>query len=269
MPEVVLITGASSGLGLTTARFLTEKGYTVYGTSRNPNNYPELNEFSLLPLDVLDKDSISRCVKKIISKSNKIDVLICNAGLGIVGPLELVNHQQVSRLFETNCFGVISVIQEVLPHMREAKKGFILNISSIAGYMGLPYRGVYSSSKAALDKLTESLRLEVAEFGIRVSTLAPGSFATPITNRRIKVEVPESSSYHETYTRIHKQINQDVDGGGNPIEVAKKVHQIIKKRNPKVHYRVGPPMQKLSIVLKDLLPSKTYEKLLKNHYKLH
>lgn len=269
MSQVVLITGASSGLGHTTARYLACKGHTVYGTSRYPQKYSGIIDFKLLKMDVTCEKSIKKCVDQVIQSDEKIDVLICNAGLGMVGPLEMVEQKSIETLFQTNVIGVLSVIQEVLPHMRKRGNGFVLNISSIAGYMGLPYRGIYSATKSALDKLTESLRLEVAEFGIKVSTLAPGSFATPITNRRISVEVDQSSPYHNSFRRIHKQIDQDVNQGGDPQDVAKKIYRIIQRKKPKVHYRVGLPLQRFSIFLKDILPGKTYERLLKNHYKLN
>ncbi len=268
MSKVVLITGASSGLGCTTAKYLAQRGYIVYGTSRFPQKYASITDFQLLKMDVISKESIKECVNQVIQSARKIDVLICNAGLGMIGPLESVDQKSIETLFQTNVMGVLSVIQEVLPHMRQSSNGFILNISSIAGYMGLPYRGIYSATKSALDKLTESLRLEVMEFGIKVSALAPGSFATPITNRRVTVDVDESSPYYNSFRRIHQKIDQDVNQGGNPHDVAKMIHRIINKNKPKIHYRVGPSTQKLAIILKDFLPGKTYEKILKNHYQL-
>ena len=268
MSKVVFVTGASSGLGLTIANFLVTKGYKVYGTSRNPSNYPEIKGFQLLKLDVHNEDSIKNAIAYLLQNEKKIDVLICNAGLGMIGPAELVNIDSAKTLFETNFFGVLRVVQNVIPTMRQQKNGLIINVSSIAGYMGLPYRSIYSASKAALDKLTESLRIELCEFGINVCTLAPGSYATPITNRRLRVDVGAESPYHDTYNRIHKKINEDVDQGRDPNEVAQKIADIINQPSPNVHYRVGSNVQRLSIVLKNILPSKTYERLIRKHYNI-
>lgn len=268
MSKVVLVTGASSGLGLTIAKFLVTNGYKVYGTSRNPSNYPEIKSFQLLKLDVHNADSIKNAIAYILQNEKKIDILICNAGLGMVGPAELVDIDSAITLFETNFFGVLRVIQNVIPTMRQQENGLIINVSSIAGYMGLPYRSIYSSSKAALDKLTESLRMELCEFGIHVCTLAPGSYATPITNRRLKVDVGSESPYYDTYNRIHGKINQDVDDGRDPIEVAQKIVDIIDQPSPNVHYRVGSNVQRFSIALKNILPSKIYERLIRKHYNI-
>src|SRR5690554_6750567 len=153
------ITGASSGIGEAIAEFLQDKGYRVYGTSRSPQKYPE-SKVKLIALEVTDTDSIQKAVQYIIEKENKIDVLINNAGAGITGALEEIPSERIKQNFETNLFGPIEVIKAVLPQMRKQKSGMIINITSIAGYMGLPYRSVYSASKGALELITEALRID-------------------------------------------------------------------------------------------------------------
>ena len=167
MQKVVLITGASSGLGLATITSF-KKGFTVFGTSRDPKKYTDKLPFDLLPLEITDRDSINKCVNEVIKRSNKIDILINNAGRGITGPIEEINHNAVIDNFETNCFGPVNMCQAVLPHMRSQSSGLIVNITSIAGHTGLPFRGIYSASKSALSIITESLRIEVKKFGIDV-----------------------------------------------------------------------------------------------------
>ena len=141
MSKVVLITGGSSGIGKAIGEFLFHKGYTVYGTSRNPDKITN-SIFTLIALDVRNKESIQKAVQKVISISNQVDIVINNAGVGITGPIEETSTDEMRNNFETNCFGPIEVIKAVLPQMRKQKSGLIINITSIAGYMGLPYRGI-------------------------------------------------------------------------------------------------------------------------------
>ena len=144
MSKVVLITGGSSGIGKSVGEFLQIKGFKVYGTSRNPDNYPD-SKFPIVALDVTEPETISRCINEVLEKESKIDVLINNAGAGITGPIEEIPETEIKRNFETNFFGPISVIKAVLPSMRKQNSGLIINVTSIAGYMGLPYRGIYLS----------------------------------------------------------------------------------------------------------------------------
>jgi NAD(P)-dependent dehydrogenase (short-subunit alcohol dehydrogenase family) len=267
MKKVILITGASSGIGKSIGEFLHHKGFVVYGTSRNPERIKN-SIFPLIALDVRDVDSIISAVNSIITTTGKIDVVINNAGVGITGPLEEIPMEEIKNNFETNFFGPIEVMKAVLPQMRLQKSGLIINITSIAGYMGLPYRSVYSASKGALELITESLRMEVKPFGIHITNIAPGDFATNIAAGRYHAPLIENSDYQLTYGSVLKAMDEHVDSGSNPIEMAEKVFEIIQKSNPNIHYKVGAFMQKFSIVLKRILPDKTYEKMLMKHYKL-
>ncbi|WP_417351224.1 SDR family oxidoreductase [Flavobacterium alkalisoli] len=267
MKRVVFITGGSSGIGKSVGEFLAEKGYTVYGTSRNPQRVPE-SKFPLVALDVRDVQSIKAAVSEVIQKEGRLDILINNAGVGITGPLEEIPAEEIKNNFETNLFGPIEVMKAVLPQMRDQKNGLIINVTSIAGYMGLPYRSVYSASKGALELITEGLRMEVKGFGVTISNIAPGDFATNIAAGRYHAPLVKGSPYEVPYGNTLNMMNDHVDSGSNPTEMAEAVYAIIKDPNPNVHYKVGAFMQKFSIVLKRLLPDKVYEKLLMNHYKL-
>ena len=267
MSKVVLITGGSSGIGKSIGEFLHHKGFIVYGTSRNPQTV--LNSvFPLVALDVRNVESIQAAVAKIIATSGKIDVVINNAGVGITGPLEEIPTAEIKNNFETNFFGPIEVMKAVLPQMRQQKSGLIINVTSIAGYMGLPYRSVYSASKGALELITEALNMEVKSFGINITNVAPGDFATNIASGRFHAPLIKGSAYEIPYGTTLKTMDEHVDSGSNPDEMAVAVYNIIQAKNPKVHYKVGAFMQKFSIVLKRLLPDKVYEKMLMNHYKL-
>ncbi len=267
MSKVVLITGASSGIGRSIGEFLIQKGCTVYGTSRNPkdqDSYP----FQLIALDVTKPETIQKAVAHIVSKAGRLDVLVNNAGMGITGPIEDTPTDEMRKVFDTNFFGAIDVMKAVLPQMRKQQKGLIINVTSIAGYMGLPFRGLYSATKGALELITESTRMEVKPFGIDITNVAPGDFATNIAAGRYHTPVFEDSAYKEKYAENLALMDADVDGGMSPEVMANAVYKIIQTRKPKGHYKVGAFMEKFSIVLKRMLPDKLYEKLLMNHYKL-
>lgn len=267
MSKVVLITGGSSGIGKAIGEFLFHKGFTVYGTSRNPEKIAN-SLFPLIALDVRNTESIVHAVEKVISISKRIDVVINNAGVGITGPIEEIPSEEIKNNFETNFFGPIEVIKAVLPQMREQNSGLIINITSIAGYMGLPYRGVYSASKGALEIITEAISMEVKNFGVNVVNVAPGDFATNIASGRYHAPVIEGSAYEIPYGNTLQQMDEHVDSGSNPDEMAMAIYRIINDKNPKLHYKVGAFMQKFSIVLKRVLPDRVYEKMLMNHYGL-
>lgn len=267
MSKVVLITGGSSGIGKSTGEFLLSKGYVVYGTSRNPERYAS-SKFKLIALDVADVNSIKKAIQAVIEASGRIDILINNAGAGITGPIEEIPDAEIKRNFETNFFGPINVIKSVLPQMRQQNSGLIINITSIAGYMGLPYRGIYSASKGALGLITEAFRMEIKDFNIQMTNLAPGDIATNIAAGRYHVSVTENSPYKSQYGSVLKSIDEDVDNGNDPTLVANAIYKIINTSHPKIHYKVGAFMQKFSVILKRILPGKVYEKLLLNHHKL-
>lgn len=267
MSKVVLITGATSGIGKSSAEFLSKKNFIVYGTGRNPK-HSDHDSYSMVALDVTQADSIQKAIDSIIAKEGRIDVLVNNAGMGITGPIEETPSEEMKKVFNTNFFGAIDVMKAVLPYMRNQQSGIIINITSIAGYMGLPYRGVYSATKGALDLVSEAVRMEVKEFGINITTIAPGDIATNIAAGRYHTPVFENSPYKKNYQMNLNLMDSHVDSGLAPVKIAEKIYKIIHSNQPKVHHKVGVFMEKFSIILKRLLPSKAYEKLLMNHYKL-
>ena len=266
--KVVFITGASSGIGKSVALYLTDKGFTVYGTSRNPNKITEKLPFKLVALDVADNKTIQAAIQQVIEAEGQLDIVINNAGVGITGPLEETPDVEIKKAFQTNVFGPLDVIKAALPQMRKQKCGLIINVTSIAGYMGLPYRGVYSATKATLEILTEAFRMEIKDFNIQMTNVAPGDFATNIASGRYHSPVLKNSPYQKPYGDTLKLMDQHVDHGSDPKEMAKAIYKIINTPKPKIHYKVGAFMQKFSIILKCILPDKVYEKMLLNHYKL-
>lgn len=267
MSKVVLITGGSSGIGKSIGEFLSLKGFTIYGTSRTPERYPD-SKFNLVKLDVSDTTSIHEAVSAVIAKSGRLDVLINNAGAGITGPIEEIPDVEIQRNFDTNLFGPIRVIKAVLPQMRVQNSGLIINVTSIAGYMGLPYRGVYSASKGALELITEAFRMEIKDFNIHMTNVAPGDFATNIAAGRYHAPIKEDSPYKKPYGDTLNLMDAHVSEGKDPLLMAHAIYKVITTKNPKIHYKVGEFIQKFSIVLKRILPDKVYERMLMNHYKL-
>ncbi len=257
--QVILITGASSGIGRSTAEYLVGKGYRVFGASRSQ---PTQADFEWVCMDVTDDASVIEAVNLVLDKAGRIDILVNNAGLGIVGPLEETSDALIQEVFNTNVFGMLRVCRAVIPFFREQRSGLILNISSIAAEMGLPFRGVYSASKASLEILTESLSMELKEFNIRVCSLLPGDIATGINQNRLVVGLPEGSVYARRFAKIHQQINEEVARAAQPIVIARAVARIIGKKNPELHYTVGPFIQKAAILLRRILPQRSFERLL-------
>ncbi|MDA7711485.1 SDR family oxidoreductase [Flavobacteriaceae bacterium] len=268
MSKVVVITGASSGLGRATAQHLSEQGHRVFGTCRNPSQHQATAGFEMLPLEITDTTSIQSLVQCVREKAQRIDVLINNAGVGITGPQEEITMEAIHQHFKTNCYGPLELIQAVLPHMRQQKTGLIINITSIAADMGLPFRGPYAAAKSALERMSEALRMEVKAFRIEICNLAPGDFVSNIAQGRHHAPLLEDSPYYEPYKTSLEMMNAHVEQGIDPKAIVAKIEAIMEQKNPEVRYKVGAPLQKISGVLKVLLPSRWFEKLLMNHYKL-
>lgn len=266
MSKVILITGASSGLGDTMAAYLAKQGHIVYGTSRSIEQQPK--PFKTLNMDVTSDESVHKAIDQILKEQGRIDVLVNNAGLAIAGPVESLPLDEVQRVFDTNVMGVLRTIQAVLPSMRSKRSGLIINISSIAAEAGLPFRGGYCASKAALDRLTEALRLEVASFGIQACYVQPGGTKTDINKNRLRVNLPLGNVYKETFDRTYTLIDESVSQGIDADVFGPLIEKIIQSPSVERLYRVGKPLEKFSVVLKSLLPTGFYERMIRNHYKM-
>lgn len=266
MNKTVLITGASSGFGKATAEILVSKGYTVYGTSRNQIRDEYIH---FIVMDVRDRDSVKRGVNIIIEEQGRLDVVINNAGMGIGGSLEMATSEEIELQMGTNFHGCVNVCQTVLPIMREQGGGQIINLSSIGGIMGLPYQGFYSASKFAIEGFTEALAAEVKGFNIKVSMIEPGDFATNFTARRKNSELTaKSKAYSESFARSLSLIEKEENGGLKPTVLAKKIVKIIESRQPRLRYVVANFEQKLSVLLKRILPGNWFVNILRNYYKV-
>ncbi len=263
--KIVLLTGASGGLGSAIAKHLSQNNYKVYGTGRKKVSS---DDFTWVYMDLSDSSSIEKTIETILSKESKIDILINNAGIGMTGSIEESKPEEVRKIFEVNFFGMLYTIQKVLPFMRRQKSGIIINISSIAGYTGLPFRGFYSATKSAVMRMTEALSSEVKQFGIKVIDIAPGDFQTNIAEGRLYSELKSDSPYFKDYQLVLKMIDDEVDNGLQPKVLGLKISKIVQLKHPKLRYNIGLFLQRMTPILKCLLPGRFFEKLINNHYKM-
>lgn len=261
--KVIVITGSSSGIGQTLANHFVERGHIVYGLSRSRK---DTIQFKHIATDVTNKTNVFQSFQQIISETGRIDVLINNAGIGMLGAVEDVSKEDFDKLLDVNVYGVIYTMQAVLPLMRKQKSGHILNVSSIASNHGLPFRGFYSASKSIIDRLTESIRLENQHTGIEIATLNFGDINTPIAESRVQSTV--SDFYKKKYEKLVPLIDEEVKKGMEPEKLIPIVEKFIHKTNLKPHYNIGKPIQKFSITLKRIIGQRMFEKLLANYSKL-
>lgn len=263
--KVILITGASSGLGKAIGLRLAKAGHIVYGTSRQPQLNDGHSAFPFLAMDVTDDRSVHEAIAEVIGRSGRLDVVINNAGLGIQGPAEDITSELAQRLMDTNVIGPHRVCRAALPHMRTQRSGLIINITSVAGNFGLPYRSFYSASKAALERYTEALSTEVARFGITALTVQPGEFNTNIAAARLRPDVI-SEANKPGYEKAMEVLGGSMHYSREPDELAQVVERIINSTSPKTTYIVAQGVQRMSIILKKILPGRLFEGMVRKHY---
>lgn len=266
MSKVILISGASSGLGKTLGLQLHQLGNTVFGTSRNPQKYDL--PFQMVMMDLERPETIKAAVQTIINEAGRIDILINNAGIGIAGPLEHQRLESIEKVWRTNVSGTLLLSKEVVPFMREQGGGKLLNISSLAGVLGLPYRSCYSASKAAVDLLSDSWRMELQPFKVQSTSIWCGDMQTPIGDRRLQDFNREDPVYQASYERVYHAIDEDVASGLSVEEAAGRVVQIVEKQKLRRRYVVAKPLQKAAILAKRLLPDATFDLIINRFSKL-
>lgn len=265
MGKIIIITGASSGFGKMTSERLASHGHTVYGICRRAMEHPGI---AYLQADVRDRERIAQIVKEVYDKEGRIDVLINNAGMGIGGALELATPEEISAQMDINFMGCVNMCQQVLPYMRRQRAGRIINLSSIGGIMGLPYQGFYSASKFAIEGFSEALSAEVKGFGITVSMVEPGDFATNFTaSRRNSQATMDDPDYGPIFRRSLGLIEKEENGGLQPDVLAKRIEKIVNAKRPRLRYVVSNFEQWLSVVLKRICPGNWFVDILVDYYK--
>jgi NAD(P)-dependent dehydrogenase (short-subunit alcohol dehydrogenase family) len=259
--KVVLVTGASSGIGQAIARRLAARGWRVFGTSRNQAS--DFDGIDMLPVDVDNDDSVARAVAAIVEKTGRLDAVVNNAGWALMGPIEDTPIAEARAQMETNFFGVLRVCRAVLPVMREQRAGHILNISSLGGIFGMPFSGIYSASKFAVEGLSESLRLETRRFGVRVVLIEPGDTRSQLPlRRRTAKSGRHASAYREIFDRFQAKQAQDEAKAPPPDEVAALAERILRNPRPAMRYTVGMWDQRMVLPLKRWLPYRWFERIL-------
>ena len=244
-----------------TAKLFLEKGDIVYGLSRRVVG----ESFNEIQCDITSEEEVKSCISNIIEKEGKIDVLVNNAGMGISGPVETTKIYDVKKLFNVNFFGALNVINATLPFMREKRQGRIINISSVASPISIPFQAFYSASKAAIDSLTFALRAEVSDFNIKVSSVLPGDTKTGFTASREKQNIDNAGEYAEKMQRSVAQMEKDEQNGMNALSVAKLVYKVSVKKRPPVHTVVGV-QYKILVFLSRILPKSFVNRIIKGMY---
>jgi len=243
MKKVVLITGASSGMGELTARFLNENGYTVYAGTRDKNlATPDIPGVNKIYLDVCNTNSMEIAVNTIIAKESKIDVLVNNAGFGLVSTAEEVTDEEIFKQFDVNVFGLMKMTRTVLPFMREAKTGVIINISSFLGKMGLPLLSHYNASKYAVEGFVDSIRFEMAPYNVRVHSIQSGLFGTNFVAKGLVANAQttsENSPYKDLVAHFVPVVAKAINEGPSPQPIADAVKAIIEDENSLIAIPVG------------------------------
>lgn len=269
MGKIVLITGASSGIGKETAISLSESGYKVYAASRRVDKMLDLQSagIELVQLDVTNQIQVEEVVSKIVTLEGRIDVLINNAGFGQYGALEDVPVADARYQYEVNVLAVARLIQLVLPHMREQKFGKIINISSVAGKVVAPYGGWYHSSKFALEALSDALRLEVKQFGIDVVVIEPGVIKTEFGNHAKEnlLKFSGNSVYAQGAKATGVAFDKMFNNGHDPVVITRLVFKAIESRKPKTRYHAGY-MAGLSLFARKIFSDKIFDKIIQMQF---
>jgi len=269
--NVVLITGASSGIGKSTALLLKDYGFHVYGASRYIEFTPTVSGyeggfFKSIRMDVRDKDSVKSAVESILNYETSIDILINCAGIGTCGAVEHYNDDDIDNILSTNLYGYMHTLKEVLPHMRSNRNGLIVNIGSVAGIFAIPYQSFYSVTKFSIEALTESLRIEVAPFNIKATLIAPGDVKTGFTEaRQYVLDAKNNSEYNKRMHESVRKMETDESNGMPADKVAKAIFKVIRNANPPVRVVVGAKY-KVFVFLKKIMPSRLTEYIIKHMY---
>lgn len=270
--KIVLITGASSGMGRASTKFLSQHGFIVYAGTRDTQKLEDIKNDTIIPitLDITDTISIKKAIDTIHSQHQNIDILINNAGYGLVSTVEDVNEEEMLAQFNVNVFGVLRVCKAVIPIMRENRDGIIINISSFLGKIGLPLLTLYNSSKYAVEGITDSLRYELKDFNIRVHSIMPGFFDTQFARDNLVTNLEtfdKNSPYFKMVSNLAPLIVEQINNGNSPQEVGEMILDIIEDKNFPARATIGDKAKKF-IPMRRELSDEDFERRVREYYKL-
>jgi NAD(P)-dependent dehydrogenase (short-subunit alcohol dehydrogenase family) len=261
---VVLVTGCSSGIGQSICNLLGTGGMRVYGGSRtgcHPTNW------TYLRVDVTDKLSVQKAVDEVVQREGRLDALVSSAGIGLAGAFEATTDEEAQNHFEVNFFGGARVIRAALPVMRAQRSGRIIVIGSIGGLIGLPFVSYYSAAKFALDGLVEALRTEIRPFGIQATIVHPGDLRTSFGDNRIFIrDEGAESAYAADSLRTLTYYRYQEDNAPGPAGVARVVLRLMSRRTLPVRVIVGTPLERLGVLGKRFMGSRSFEYILRKAY---
>lgn len=274
--KTAIVTGTSSGFGLSTSVVLARKGFSVIAAMRDSRKSSNLlqearkhgvdTRINVFELDVTDENSILAFQMRVLDEFGSVDVLINNAGYAGAGFVEEISMDEYRKQFETNVFGVFAVTKAFLPVMRKQKNGCIINVSSISGRVAFPGLSPYIASKHAIEGWSESLRLEMQPFGVKVVLIEPGSYKTNIwsTGKQVAAKSLQSHSPYQDYMQsLERYIAEGENSFGDPLDVARKIAEIAVMETPDIRYPIGRGV-KTTILLKNLFPWRLWEKIIIN-----
>ncbi len=261
----VLITGASSGIGAATAERLLARGFEVFGTSRDPGSLrPGAPAIHWIAMDVRSEASVSAGFAQLGNRVKQLDALVCNAGYGVFGSIEELALRDAEAQFDTNFFGVLRTLRAAIPGMREARRGRIAIVSSLAAHAPIPFQAHYSATKGALDALGLALRNELHPFGVRVSLIEPGDIRTHF-NDAMEFGDHRGSPYGERIRRCEAVIRELMPKAPGPELVARAIERALTARWPRVRYAVGPDSWGTSFARR-LLPDALFLRFIRSHF---
>ena len=265
--KTVLVTGATTGIGDAIARVLAQAGHRVWGTGRKVDTLaPTPGTPGTVQLDVTDPESVQSAIDTGIAAGHGLDAVVNNAGIGMMGAMGDTTEEELLTVYRTNVVGLHTVSRMAIPHLISSK-GHLLHVGSVAGVVGLPFRGVYCSSKAAVELIAEAQSMELARHRVRVTVLRPGDFRTAINNNRLKVAQPDADAY-PGFDPVCEAVNAEVAHAREPEDMGRAVLKLLEQSRPPLYVTVAPPLQKLAIRLKRLLPARVFERLIAGRYPL-
>ncbi len=261
IPQVALVTGASSGIGKAAAIALAAAGFQVIGTGRNTAQLTAPAGVTYLDLDVTSDESVAAAVKQVIERFGHIDVLVNNAGVGTAGAAEEFSIAQTRHIFDINVYGVIRMSKAVLPHMRAQGRGRIINISSLSGFVPSPFMAPYVATKHAIEGYSQSLDHEVREFGVRVLLVEPGPMNTPFAGHSVEADTP-MPLYAAGRRNYDELLEKNLTSGDDPAVVAKVIVAAATDRNPKLRRTAGKTARTINAVYR-LAPARIFDRVIR------